>query len=82
MKNDWYVGAARRKMDGIAMAEPIIVWGRVKRHMTRGKGGVDDEDDVFPTSSSEEVGSTGKSSSPSAPTDKAETCERFFRRVP
>lgn len=69
-------------MDGIAMAEPIIVWGRVKRHKTRGKGGVDDEDDVFPTSSSEEVGSTGKSSSPSAPMDKAAIRERFFRRVP
>ena len=69
-------------MDGIAMAEPIIVWGRVKRHKTRGKGGVDDEDDFFVFTSAEEVGSTRKSSSPSAPMDKAETCERFFRRVP
>ena len=69
-------------MDGIAMAEPIIVGGRGKRHMTRGKGGVDDEDDVFVFTSAEEVGSTGKSSSPSAPTDKAAIRERFFRRVP
>ena len=29
-------------MDGIAIAEPMIVCGRVNRHSTKGKGGVVD----------------------------------------
>ena len=42
VKNDWYVGAASKKIDGIAMAEPMIVCGRVKRHNTKGNGGFSD----------------------------------------
>lgn len=42
VKKDRYVGAARRKMDGIAIAEPMIVCGQVNRHSTIGKGGVGD----------------------------------------
>ena len=39
VKNDEYVGAANKNIDGIAMALPIIVWGRVNLHNTRGNGG-------------------------------------------
>jgi len=45
------VGAARRKMDGMAMADPMRVCGRVNRQRTMGKGGDDDDfcdDNAFP----------------------------------
>jgi len=45
------VGAAWRKMDGMAMADPMRVCGRVNRHRTMGKGGDDDDfcdDSAFP----------------------------------
>ena len=79
VKNDWYVGAARRNIDGIAIAEPIMVWGRVKRHSTRGKGG---GDDLFSTLSLFTVISLGRPSSPSEPMDRAATRERLCRNVP
>ena len=38
MKKDAYVGAASKNIEGIAIAEPIIVCGRVNLHNTRGNG--------------------------------------------
>ena len=51
-------------MDGMAMAEPMMVCGRVKRHITRGKGGGGGVDDDFlstataPTTWAEELSSS------------------------
>jgi len=42
VKKDLYVGAARRNIDGMAIADPMMVCGRVNRHSTTGKGGVPD----------------------------------------